>query len=187
MRLRRAHPSAARRSLRECRTLRYVSQLEGVGLLRDVTHGSIPLDPGMSTVCALDGQVPGEALSENATFEEVIENAPGNFYMRSRFLLRRLQEGCPLLLSKSNPGQPRGAAEDPGPARHQFGLDLWTWSITSTSTWPLPACSLSPSCSCKAANIVGACTFVPRNRPFGTGSRGRRGFRVRSGIVRGKI
>ena len=27
-----------------------------------------------------------------STFEEVIENAPGNFYMRSRFLLRRLQE-----------------------------------------------------------------------------------------------
>ena len=100
-------------------------------------------------------------VDEIATFEELIENAPGNFYMRSRFLLRRLQEGCPLLLSKSDPGQPREAAEDPGPARHQFGFGLWTWSISSTSTWPLPACSLSPSCSCKAANIVGACTFVP--------------------------
>src|SRR5256885_1837767 len=82
-------------------------------------------------------------------------------YMRSRFLLRRLQEGCPLPFSKSDAGQPRGAGEDPGPARHQFDLGLWTWSITSTSTWPLPACSLSPSCSCKPANIVGACTFVP--------------------------
>src|SRR5215472_4172590 len=49
-----------------------------------------------------------------------------------------------------------------GPAQHQFGLGLRTWSITSTSTWPLTACSLSPSCSCKAANIVGACMFVPR-------------------------
>lgn len=64
-------------------------------------------------------------FSDKPTFEEVIENAPGNFYMRSRFLLRRLQEGCPLLLSKSDPGQPRGAAEDPGPG----AASVWAWSL----------------------------------------------------------
>ena len=76
-----------------------------------------------------------------ATFEEVIENAPGNFYMRSRFLLRRLQEGCPLLPSKSDPGQPREAAEaGPGAA----SVRAWSLDVVDHQHFNLAFACLQP-------------------------------------------
>lgn len=81
-------------------------------------------DNGCKT--ALWETTPGRAVrtvvSDNATFEEVIENAPGNFYMRSRFLLRRLQEVAHYCSPKVTRANRAGLREDPARRGISSGL-----------------------------------------------------------------